>query len=48
MTSLFIENAFNKSKAQINTYRNEHIGFNNFTPREYDYDALEKKLLGLE
>ena len=21
-------------------------GFNNFKPREYDYDALEKKLLG--
>ena len=24
----------------------EPTGFNNFTPREYDYDELEKKLLG--
>ena len=23
-------------------------GFNNFEPREYDYDSLEKKLLGWE
>ena len=25
---------------------NESNGFNNFTPRQYDYDSLEKKLLG--
>lgn len=26
----------------------EYTGFNNFKPREYDYDSLEKKLLGWE
>lgn len=45
VTSLFLENAF-KAKSQANITKT--TGFNNFTPREYDYDALEKKLLGWE
>ena len=32
---------------QQNKY-NKTSGFNNFEPREYDYDSLEKKLLGWE
>ena len=37
-----------KEKANYNsTKRNlDKVGFNNFTPRKYDYDSLEKKLLG--
>ena len=27
-------------------YNNSNTGFNNFEPRSYDYDSLEKKLLG--
>ena len=39
----------NKNKyAQNNTQTNKGLGFNNFEPRSYDYDALEKKLLGWE
>lgn len=34
---------FNKPKQNQNT-----TSFNNFEPRQYDYDALEKKLLGWE
>ncbi len=37
----------NKNKyAQNNTQTNKGLGFNNFEPRSYDYDSLEKKLLG--
>lgn len=37
----------NKNKyAQKNTQTNKGLGFNNFEPRSYDYDSLEKKLLG--
>lgn len=35
-----------KNVTSFFTGNSQHIGFNNFTPREYDYDALEKKLLG--
>ena len=55
VTSLFIENAFNKVKLVKNntsySYAQKEVnglGFNNFKPREYDYDELEKKLLGWE
>ena len=33
---------------KANYIKNEKVGFNNFEPRSYDYDALEKKLLGWE
>lgn len=37
----------NKNKyTQNNTQTNKGLGFNNFEPRSYDYDSLEKKLLG--
>lgn len=37
----------NKNKYQKNnTQSNKGLGFNNFEPRSYDYDSLEKKLLG--
>ena len=42
-------NQINKLSSQsngINTIR--YNSFNNFTPRSYDYDSLEKKLLGWE
>lgn len=42
-------NQINKLSSQsngINTIR--YSSFNNFTPRSYDYDSLEKKLLGWE
>ena len=29
-----------------NNTSNKGLGFNNFEPRSYDYDSLEKKLLG--
>ena len=34
------------SKLAINEKGNAKVGFNNFEPRSYDYDSLEKKLLG--
>ncbi|MDS0527976.1 DnaD domain protein [Clostridium sp. SHJSY1] len=37
---------YNKSKYSRNTNSNTGVGFNNFEPRSYDYDSLEKKLLG--
>lgn len=37
---------FNKNKLATNTNKNKTPGFNNFEPRSYDYDSLEKKLLG--
>lgn len=47
---LFLDN-YNKSKTKKKTYskntnKEKKIMFNDFTQREYDYDALEKKLLG--
>jgi DnaD/phage-associated family protein len=36
---------YNKSKYSKNN-NNNGVGFNNFEPRSYDYDSLEKKLLG--
>lgn len=40
--------AANKSKyiKNNNSKTNNGLGFNNFEPRSYDYDSLEKKLLG--
>ena len=35
-----------KTKSTSNSTNNKVIGFNNFKPRDYDYDDLEKKLLG--
>lgn len=36
-----------KEKASYNNKRNlDKVGFNNFIPREYDYNLLERKLLG--
>lgn len=37
---------FNKNKLASNANKNTASGFNNFEPRDYDYDSLEKKLLG--
>lgn len=40
---------YNKQKYSKNTSSNNTnngLGFNNFEPRSYDYDSLEKKLLG--
>ena len=47
---LFLDN-YNKSKTKKKTYskntnKEKKIMFNDFTQREYDYDSLEKKLLG--
>ena len=38
--------ATNKSNYSKNNNSNKGLGFNNFEPRSYDYDSLEKKLLG--
>lgn len=55
VTSSYIENAFKVSKnnnsyrgnyTSNNTKRINPMSFNNFEPREYDYDKLEKMLLG--
>lgn len=35
-------------KQAVQKNNNEKIGFNNFESRKYDYDSLEKKLLGWE
>lgn len=41
------ENYETKIKKQsLKKNNNEKVGFNNFEPRSYDYNALEKKLLG--
>lgn len=39
-------NANNNNNNKIKYVNVEKIGFNNFTPREYDYEELEKRLLG--
>lgn len=39
------KNTFNKTQYNKNN-NNKNLGFNNFEPRSYDYDSLEKKLLG--
>ncbi|WP_257789688.1 hypothetical protein [Clostridium isatidis] len=36
----------NKNKKTKGSYEIPKLRFNNFTSREYDYDELEKKLLG--
>lgn len=42
-------NGFKSEKPKKQNYvKEEKIGFNNFEPRSYDYDDLEKKLLGWE
>lgn len=42
-------NGFKSEKPKKQYYgKKEKIGFNNFEPRSYDYDDLEKKLLGWE
>lgn len=50
-----LEDVATKDKQHKNNYANNNksyskdpktIGFNNFEPRSYDYDSLEKKLLG--
>ena len=40
------KNNFNKYKSNTNSNKNNNLGFNNFEARSYDYDSLEKKLLG--
>lgn len=42
------KNSFNKQKTVQNSKNNNsnNLGFNNFEPRAYDYESLEKKLLG--
>lgn len=42
------QNTKYQNKQSNNSYNKEKpaLRFNNFTPREYDYDSLEKKLLG--
>ena len=35
-----------KKSNSIKKNKKSELGFNNFTPRQYDYDELEKKLLG--
>ena len=40
------KNNFNKYKSNTNSIKNNNLGFNNFEARSYDYDSLEKKLLG--
>ncbi|MGL5150551.1 MAG: DnaD domain protein [Clostridium sp.] len=37
---------FNNKPAYPNVSKGSKLKFNNFTPREYDYDELERKLLG--
>lgn len=38
----------NSNKINANTGNSKELKFNNFPAREYDYDSLEKKLLGWE
>ena len=43
----WMSKGFKSEKPKKQSYeKNEKIGFNNFEPRSYDYDDLEKKLLG--
>lgn len=46
VTSKFIENAFKISHRSKRKSKVNPKSFNNFEAREYDYDTLEKKLLG--
>lgn len=39
-------NKQNNANKTNNKNNNNTLGFNNFEPRDYDYDSLEKKLLG--
>jgi DnaD/phage-associated family protein len=39
-------NKQNNNNKSTTTKNNNNLGFNNFEPRNYDYDSLEKKLLG--
>lgn len=44
-----VKNYNNSVKNQsLNMNKKNAIGFNNFEPRQYDYDSLEKQLLGWE
>ena len=44
-----VKNYNNSVKNQSsNMNKKNAIGFNNFEPRQYDYDSLEKQLLGWE
>ena len=55
VNSMVIKISFIIKKQHKNNYKNSSTnypknvkasGFNNFEPRSYDYDSLEKKLLG--
>lgn len=41
-----LENKYKSNEPVIQTNKNDGSNFNNFEPRQYDYEDLEKKLLG--
>ena len=41
-----LENKYKSNEPVIQTSKNDGSNFNNFEPRQYDYEDLEKKLLG--
>lgn len=48
--NIYSDFKYNISDVETKSYKsnNKVIGFNNFKPRDYDYNDLERKLLGWE